>query len=411
MPLLLKLVLYDFTSMSRHYRELSAVIEAGFEVKVLAGVLKSPSESGSIDEEHGYEVYRFDPFPKSKVPYVSKARAKKSLFEKIKRFFLNFIYVIRVAKKARSFRADVMSCHDIAGMFIGYLSNIFLRKSRKAKLVYDSLEFEIGRNENRNAILGFIVLIVERFLIRRCAFTVMVNDSIADEVQRIHKLKTRPLSIRSTPSNWKIDKAVCEKQRQEYIRLANVNFNPFFVMYHGLIFRSRGIETLIQVVSMNPNIVGIILAVVRDNDYFEQIKRLVDDYKVADRILFLPAVPLDNLWEFAGAADVGVTFIQHNSMNYYYSLSNKFLESIQSLTPVIASNFPEYSRIVKHYDIGLTCDPANVEDINGCIERMRTDKELYMKFKKNLLTAKEELCWEREKEGLVAAYKNLLEEL
>jgi len=397
--------------MSRHYRELSAAVEAGFEVKVLAGVLSSPSESGSIDEANGFEVHRFDPFPKSKVPYASTARAKKSIFEKVKRFFLNFIFVIRYAKKARSFHADVISCHDISGLFIGYLSNIFLLKAKKAKLIYDSLEFEIGRNETRNFLISPIVLIVERFLIKRSVLAVMVNDSIADEVARIHKLKTRPLVIRSTPPNWKIDESVCEKQRQEYIRLANASFEPFFVMYHGLIKNSRGIETLIHVVSMNSNIVAVILAVVRDENYFSKIKRLVDEYGVTDRILFLPAVPINRLWEFVGAADVGVSILKNTCINHYFCLNNKFFESIQSLTPVIVSDFPELSRIVNHYDIGLTCDPASVDEINACIERMRTDKELYAKFKKNLVAAKEELCWEREKEGLVAAYKDLYDEV
>jgi glycosyltransferase involved in cell wall biosynthesis len=182
-------------------------------------------------------------------------------------------------------------------------------------------------------------------------------------------------------------------------------------MYHGLIKNSRGIETLIDVVSMNPNIVAVILAVVRDDDYFSKIKRLVDEYAVADRILFLPAVPIDRLWEFVGAADVGVSILKNTCINHYFCLNNKFFESIQSLTPVIVSDFPELSRIVNHYDIGLTCDPASVDEINACIERMRTDKELYAKFKKNLLVAKEELCWEREKEGLVMAYRDLYDEV
>jgi len=411
MPLLLKLCLYDFKKASRNYRELSVVTEAGYQVKVLAAVVSSPCESGNIDEEHGFEVHRFDSFPKSKVPYVTTARVKKSVFEKIKRFFLNFVFVIRWAKKARSFRADVMSCHDLSALFIGYLSNIFLRKSQKTKLVYDSHEFEIGRNESRNVIMGFIIRIVERFLIGKSVLVVIPNDIAADGVTRAHKLKTRPLVIRSIPPNWNIDKIVCEKQRQEYIRLANVSFEPFFVMYHGLIKGSRGIEVLIQVISMNPNIVGVILGYTRDDNYFDKIKHLVDEYEVTDRILFLPTVTIDRLWEFVGAADVGVSILQNTCTNHYYSLNNKFFENIQSLTPVIVSDFPEMRRIVNQYDIGLLCDPGSVEEINDCVERMRTDKELYSKFKKNLLIAKDQLCWENEKKGLFMAYKNLREEL
>ena len=52
---------------------------------------------------------------------------------------------------------------------------------------------------------------------KRCAFSIMVNDSIADEVQQIHKLKERPIVVRSTPNNWQIDSKACKKVREEFI--------------------------------------------------------------------------------------------------------------------------------------------------------------------------------------------------
>ena len=36
------------------------------------------------------------------------------------------------------------------------------------------------------------------------------------------------------------------------------------------------------------------------------------------------------------------------------------------------------------------------------------DNSVYNKFKKNIVLAKEELCWEKEKEVLVNAYSDLL---
>jgi glycosyltransferase involved in cell wall biosynthesis len=338
---------------------------------------------------------------------VSQVRVKKSVFKKVKRFFLNFVFVVRWAKKTSTFNADVISCHDLPALVIGYLSNMFKRKSLRSKLVYDSHEFEIGRNVSRNFILAFVILTVERFLIKRSALTVIPCDSTTDEVTRIHKLKIRPTVIRSTPVNWIIDKTICDRQRQEYIKLTHTSSNPFFVMYHGLIKKDRGIEMVIKVTAMNTAVVGIVMGYTFDEGYFNELQLLVDDYKVADRILFLPAVPTDRLWEFVGAVDVGVSLIQNTSESYYFSLPNKFFEIIQSLTPIIASDFPEMKRLIDYYDIGFTCDPANVEDINECVERMRTDKELYLKFKDNLIKAKNELCWEKEKTALVDAYRNL----
>ena len=58
---------------------------------------------------------------------------------------------------------------------------------------------------------------------RRCAFSIMVNDSIADEVQKIHALKQRPVVIRSTPYCWELDEAEIERNprsRSAKLRIA-----------------------------------------------------------------------------------------------------------------------------------------------------------------------------------------------
>ena len=48
----------------------------------------------------------------------------------------------------------------------------------------------------------------------------MVNDSIADEVQRIHRLKRRPIVVRSIPENWTIDDKVCQETREKLLNTA-----------------------------------------------------------------------------------------------------------------------------------------------------------------------------------------------
>ena len=410
MPLFLKLCLFDFKSASRNYRELSAAVEAGYDVKVLAGVISSPFESGTIDEEHGFVVHRFSPYPILKLPFESRPRRQRSIFEKGIRFALRLPYFIHYFKCVRSFKwvkavrtfnADVISCHDLPALVIGYVSTWFMKKNKKPKLIYDSHEFELGRNTTRSRFKAWGIKFLERFMIKRSALSVMVNDSIADEVQRVHNLKTRPLVVRSTPPNWAIDTSVCERRRAKFVKLLDVDFDPFFVMYHGGFLKNRGIEMLIKTVAKNPYIVGIILGYALDEDYLISLKNLAKEQDVEKRILFLPAVPIENLWEYVGAADVGTSFIQNTCINHLFSLPNKFFENIQSLTPIITSDFPEMRRLIHHYDIGLTCDTTSIEDINSCIEKLRTDKQFYIQLKENLKVAKEDLCWENEKVKLI----------
>jgi len=92
-------------------------------------------------------------------------------------------------------------------------------------------------------------------------------------------------------------------------------------------------------------------------------------------------------------------------MNHYYMLPNKLFENIQSETPIIGSEFPEIKRIIDEYGVGLYCDPEKIESIVDCIEKLRTNSELYQNIKNNLKVAKSELCWENEKKVIEEAYK------
>jgi len=56
----------------------------------------------------------------------------------------------------------------------------------------------------------------------------------------------------------------------------------------------------------------------------------------------------------------------------------------------------------------VKADPANVEQITKAITKMKEDKAFYATCKENLRLAKEELCWEKEKEKLKAAYREIL---
>ena len=142
--------------------------------------------------------------------------------------------------------------------------------------------------------------------------------------------------------------------------------------------------------------------------YLQKLRSLCMELGVKERILFHPAVAGEELWQYVGAADVGVMMIENSCSSYYLSLPNKFLECVQSLTPIICSDFPEMHRLIEQYDIGLTCLPSLPYILRDHLETLRTDHDLYQRLKKNLLVAKEDLSWEKEKIKLMAAYHEYL---
>lgn len=223
----LKITSGEWINASRDKRELSVLREMGADVSVMAK--GKPGDNFLKDNVDGFDVFRFSTRPLGEKKYLNS----------FNRFLSLFIW----AYKANKFKADIISCHDLLPLFIGWLSN-FGRKN-KAKLVYDSHEFELGRNSHKNIFTFWIIKHFESFLIRRCAFSIMVNDSIADEVQKIHKLADRPVVVRNVPSYWKIDQAECQKVKNEFYKSLNLPHDFFIVMYHGRLVRNRGIEEFI----------------------------------------------------------------------------------------------------------------------------------------------------------------------
>lgn len=384
--LVLKICCGDWNNASRDKRELSVCRELGMQTLVMAkGELKDKYRKDCVS---GYDVLRFSTRPLGiKVPNgINRA-----------------VSIFTWAHYARKLKPDIISGHDIGALTIGYLSNIF--RSKKATLIYDSHEFEIGRNAKRSRLQLWWITHLECFLMKRCAFSIMVNDAIADEVQKIHKLKQRPVVVRSTPDLWTVDSAVCAEKRKELLASMEQPKN-FMLMYHGGVMSGRGVETLLNLVSINDNVCAVILGN-GEASYMEAMKNQAEQLGVVDRVTFHPAVPIEVLWQYVGAADVGMITIPAVVKSYYYMLPNKLFENIQSETPVICSDFPAVAPIVENYRIGLTCDPTDFDAINECVEKMRCDKEFYLQCKENLKTAKQELCWEKEKLVLEKAYSKV----
>ena len=393
MPKLLKVAWSDFTYASRNKRELSVARELGYEVQVLT--LGRADQAGKEAVIDGFNVL-----------YAS-TKKPSSKYKNINRVLALLVYP-RLAMEIRKLKPDVISGHDLKPLFASYLSTLFIFRSKRPKLVYDSHEFEIGRSASRSKMMTWLIMFMERFLIKRCVFSIMVSDSIADKVREVHRLKTRPIVARNIPPYWFIDDKVVEKKRRDFEREAGISEGKFLIMYHGGLQRNRGIESLIDVIVNVSDTFGVILGNAQDPKYLVELKKEVEEKGVANRIMFIPAVSIDVLWQYVGAADVGLIALTPVNKNHLFSQPNKLFENIQSLTPVIVSDFPDLRRIVMGHQIGLTCNPMDVRSVFSAVTKMRDDKELYKSFKASLVLAKEELCWENEKIKLKEAYGRLL---
>lgn len=385
---ILKIACMTWENASRDRRELSVYRDLDANVIVMAK--GDINDIGRDDVVEGFRVLRYSTRP---------------LGQHIPNSINRFISLFTWAHYARKLQPDVISGHDIQGLFIGWLSSFFMHRESKPKLIYDAHEFEIGRSAKRSKIHILFIKYLEKFLMNKCAFSIMVNDSIADEVQRIHNLEKRPIVVRNIPNRWNIDEKSIKRQRLKFIQALNLPSSTFLLIYHGAIMPNRGIENMLIALSQTKDTAAIILGN-GSREYLSELHEQVKALGIEKRTLFQHAVPISDLVNYVGAADVGMVLIRSINANHRYSLPNKYFENIQSLTPVVVSNFPELGRLTKMYGIGIAVNPENIDEIKNAIEHMRDDNVYYANCIENLKTAKAELCWENERIVLENAYRS-----
>ena len=387
----LKICIGDWSNANRDMRELSVVKELGADITVMA----KGEEDVRGDLVNGFIVDRYTTRPLG----ASAPAVLNRAFS-----FLQWV------GHARKYDADIISGHDFVALLIGDLSNV--GKSKKAKLVYDSHEFELGRNTNRSPLKTQIVKLIEGYLIKRSEFTVVVGDSIAKELQRIYKMVEAPLVVRNTPNHLEIDKTKSEIYHKKMLEDLNANSPEeleHVILYHGAVSQNRGVERLIGIIPQIPKCGLYVLGHMVTPEYEKQLKDLADSGESKGRVYFHPAVPLDEVMNYVQGSDCGMITIPAVTKSYYYMMPNKLFENIQAETPVVSSNFPEISSIVDGYGIGITVDPENDEEIIEAVKRILFEQESIPNLKENLKKAKEDLCWEKEQLKLKEAYSGILD--
>ena len=380
----LKLVPIEYINRSRDIRELSVLLELGCEVVVLAKESKNHIE-------YEYPVKGLNTRPLRK--WISSPS--------INRFASLFTW----AKATRREKAQIISCHDIICLFIGWLSTI--GQKNKPMLVYDSHEFEYARNENRSKLHNSFIKHLERFLIKRSAMTMMVDDSIAEEVKKLHSLDFKPVVVRNFPYRWTLDESVVTQNRKSFREEHQIPEDATVFIYHGGLIPNRGLENAIKAIANVDGAYLLILGNSQRKAYYDELKQMAAE-SAPDRIIFHPAVPYSELWKYPGIADVGLCILENVCLNHYYALPNKFSEYIQCLVPPIVSNFPELKLLTEKYNIGELCDPDDVSSLTGAMKKLQGDKALLATYKKHLVKAKNELCWEEESKVLKDAYLPLI---
>ncbi len=281
---------------------------------------------------------------------------------------------------------DVYHAHDLDGLLCAFPAALFKRKT----LVYDSHEIWSGTYPFKNLRgIQWLLPLLEKILIWRIEKGVTVNSSIADYLTK--KYHKNFIALYNTPK-------LVEKNKK-YLNLNKKFPNKKIILHLGAADEGRGMEQIIEATKYLPK--NYILVFMGGGKIENELKQIIKETDLRKRVIFLPAVPQEQIQETIKYADLGLALTEKVSLSYYLSLPNKIFQYIAAEVPILGSNFPEYKKIILREQIGRVVDPSRPKLIAQKITEM-IKKDQQKKFHQNLEgLAKEKYNWNIEAKKLL----------
>lgn len=295
---------------------------------------------------------------------------------------------------ASSYSADVFVAHDLPMLPVASR----LAGQSGARLVYDSHELyceqEFSVRERRRWAE------IESKYIHECQAVITVNPSIAAELEKRYGLSDVHV--------------ICNAERTSTAPPRSRYFHGVFalepgkkvLLLQGGLSAGRNLEYLVEAMAQVDN-QDVVLVLLGDGALLDTLSARTRSAGLSARVRFHPAVAQHELLALTAAADAGVIPYQATCLNNYFCTPNKLFEFIAAGTPVLSSDLPEITRIVRGNDIGLVGDMDSPAHIAALIDEFFGPTGRQTEWKENVASARTRICWEEEEKKLVSLYEAL----
>lgn len=304
--------------------------------------------------------------PGSTVPAAPKDIGTISRFKRMIGLAFSFQQNYRTVRSpVKAFNPDIIHAHDLTMLRAG----VCLARLTGAKLIYDSHEYERSRNGKIFFVEQKIRMLSERRNIRKAKGVITVSDSIADALTSRYRI-TRPFVYLNNASRAR---SVATRTRRDY----NLPEDKLIGIYTGLINAGRGIDALIEALSLTADIHVAVLGSASPW-YLADLQNKSKSLAVDSRIHFLPPVPETETVELMRLCDFAWIPIQNTCDSYNFSLPNKLFQGLAAELPVFATPLLEISRFINHFNLGSVSDgfdgASQAEGLQVFIKQLKLDR-------------------------------------
>ncbi len=184
-----------------------------------------------------------------------------------------------------------------------------------------------------------------------------------------------------------------------------IGLNPEtpLVIYKGEIAENRGLLPFVR--AMEP-LMQLHFAMVGAGEYRNKISDEVSRLSLASRVHFVDPVKSDEFVYYLKDANLGQVIHETTGINMTITLPSKLFDYINAGIPVIASDGPEISRVVREWNVGWVVSPSSVNSIRGALADFLAALPNLESFRASCAAAATRFCWDREKK----AYLHFMED-
>ena len=307
----------------------------------------------------------------------------------ISKLFTFLIYYIRVASVCWNQKIVCLNAHSLSVLPLGYL----LKLLHGATLIYDTHELETETNSVRG-LRKLISKWVEKTLIGKTDHIFVVSENIADWYQQTYSIP-RPTVILNSPRRHSSPNSRVFREK------FGIGDEQIIVLYQGNLGNGRGVNVLLSTFEKrNDDRVVIVFM-----GYGELETKIQQVASRSSRVFFHPAVAPNEVLDYTGSADVGISLIENTCLSYYYCMPNKLFEYAMVSLPVIVSDMKEMREFVEKYEMGLVVKGVDELAFDQAIDQL-VEMDLTL-LKKNARIAAEKHAWEVQEAKMLSVYKSL----
>ncbi len=359
----------DLATDQRVKKICESLIEMNFEIVLIGREL-----SNSLALNRNYKTIRM-----------------KLLFNKGFLFYAE--YNIRLFLRLLFLKKGVLLSNDLDTL----LPNFLISKIFSKKLVYDSHELytEVPELIFRPRIQK-VWLIIENFIFPKLKNVYTVNKSIASFYMKKYKIDVKVIrNIATTLKNKNVDMNLSNKVKGN---------RKMLILQGSGINMDRGAEEAIR---MMKYIDKSILYIIGGGDIYDELKCLVSDLNLKNKVIILNKMPYEQLMEYTKIADLGLSLDKGTNLNYEFSLPNKLFDYIQAEIPVLVSNRKEVAKIVTENNLGMVINNHDPKLLADFVKSILSNRQQNKIWKENLSYASNKYCWENEKIELKDLFMSL----